>query len=187
GAHVARAPLGVGLEATGRQYDVPRRYRAGAPAMAHADAVHAVVVGDEPDGPGVVEQGDAVPLRCRRERGHETRTTAVAFDGEAAPELEFAVHLERLPTPDGREPHALGAHPAQRLAALPDQHFGQLRIGAVLGDAIHIVEELILGIGAKVGLGDLLLGQIGHERPEVVNAVIDAAHGAGREAAVAAG
>src|SRR5262249_58202043 len=89
--------------------------------------------------------------------------------------------------PDGCEPHPFGPHPAQRLAALSDQRFGQLWIGAVLSDAIHVVEELILGIRTKIGLGDLLLGEIRHERLEVLDAVVDAAHGAGGEAAIAAG
>ena len=111
----------------------------------------------------------------------------MALDGEAAPELEPAVDLERLPAPDRREAHALAPHPAQRRPALLHQHLDQLRIGAVLGDAVHVVEELVLGIGAEVGLGDLLLGQVGHQGLQVVDAVVDAAHGAGREAAVAAG
>src|SRR5262252_1285123 len=64
--------------------------------------------------------------------------------------------------PDGCKPHALGPHPAQRLAALSDEHFAQLRIGAVLGDAIHVIEELIFGIRTKVRLGDLLLGEVRH-------------------------
>ena len=62
----------------------------------------------------------------------------------------------------------------------------QLRVGAVFGDPVHVVEELVLGIGAEIGLGDLLLRQVGHQGLEVVDAVVDAAHGAGREAAVAA-
>ena len=110
----------------------------------------------------------------------------MALDGEAAPELELAVHLERLAAPDRREPHALAAHPAQGVAALLDQHLDQLRIGAILRDAVHVVEELVLGVGAEVGLGDLLLGQIRHQGLEVLDTVVDAAHGAGREAAVAA-
>src|SRR5262249_9757380 len=154
--------------------------------MAHADALHAVIVGDKPDRPGVIAQGDAVLLRSARERGHKPRSAAMALDGEATPELEFAIHLKSLPTPDGCESHALGAHPAQGLAAVSDQHFGQLRIGAELGDAIHVIEELILGIRTKVGLGDLLFGEVRHERLEVLDAVVDAAHGAGGEAAVAA-
>ena len=72
-------------------------------------------------------------------------------------------------------------------AALLDQHLDQLGVGAVLGDAVHVVEELVLGIGAEVGLGDLLLGEVRHQRLEVVDAVVDAAHGAGGEAAVAPG
>src|SRR5215813_8690061 len=88
--HVARAPLGVGLEAASRQDHVPRCYRAGAPSVAHADALHAVIVGHEADRPGVIAQCDAVLLRSAREGGDESRSTAMAFDGEATPELEFS-------------------------------------------------------------------------------------------------
>ena len=63
----------------------------------------------------------------------------------------------------------------------------QLGVGAVLGDAAHVVEELLLGVGAEIGVLDLLVGQVGHQPPEVLDAVVDAAEGAGGEAAVAAG
>src|SRR6516164_1090986 len=99
-AHVARAPLGVGLEAAGRQDHVFRRHRAGAPTVPHADALYAIIVGDERDRPGVIVQRDAVLLRRRRKRGDEPRSAAMALDGEATPELEFAVHLKGLPAPD---------------------------------------------------------------------------------------
>ena len=56
GAHVARAPFGIGLEAARRQHDVARPDRAGLTAVLHAHALHAVVVGDEADRPGVVER-----------------------------------------------------------------------------------------------------------------------------------
>src|SRR5262245_24024337 len=69
--HVARAPFGVGLEAAGRQYHVLRRHRTGAPTMAHADALDAIIVGYKPDRPGVIAQRDAVLLRSGRKRGEE--------------------------------------------------------------------------------------------------------------------
>ena len=69
---------------------------------------------------------------------------------------------------------------------LPHQDLEQLGIGAVLGDAAHVVEELVLGVGAEIGDGDLVLGEVGHQRLQVLDAVVDAAEGAGREAAVAA-
>ena len=43
------------------------------------------------------------------------------------------------------------------------------------------------GIGAEVGIGDFLVGQVGHQRAQILDAVVDATERAGREAAVAAG
>ena len=138
-----------------------------------------------PDGARVVEDGDAVLLGGPGQRRDEARPAAVALDGEAAPELEPAVDLERLSSPDRREAHALGAHPAQRLAAPLDENLDEIGVGAILGDAIHVVEELVLGVGAEVRLRDLVRGEVRHQRLEVVDAVVDATHGARGEAAVA--
>ena len=68
-----------------------------------------------------------------------------------------------------------------------DQGFDQIRIGAVLGDARHVVEELVLCIGAEIGRLDLGFGQIGHKFEDILDAVIDDAHGAGCERRIAAG
>ena len=58
-------------------------------------------------------------------------------------------------------------------------------IGAVLGQAEEIVEVLGARVGAEVGAGDLLVGEIGH-LPEVVDPVEREAHDAAGEPAVAA-
>ncbi len=63
---------------------------------------------------------------------------------------------------------------------------GELGVGAVLRDAAEVVEELILGIGAEVGARLVLVGEIGHQAREVVDAVVSDAHRARGEAAVAA-
>ena len=106
--------------------------------------------------------------------------------GEAAPELELAVDQIGLAAPDRVELHALAVQPAHRVARAADQAVAQLAVGAVLRDAEHVVVELVLGVGAEVGAVDLVLGQVRHDRLEVVDAVIDAAERAGGEAGVAA-
>ena len=109
------------------------------------------------------------------------------FDRQSAPELELAVDFESLPPIDRREADALAPHPLHRRLAACDQQFAQLRVRAVFGDATHVVEKLCLGIGAEIGVGDFLGGKIRHQRLEVVDTVVNAAKGAGGEAAVATG
>ncbi len=109
------------------------------------------------------------------------------FDRQSAPELELAIDFESLPPIDRREADALAPHPLHRRLAACDQQFAQLRVRAVFGDATHVVKKLCLGIGAKIGVGDFLGGKIRHQRLEVVDTVVNAAKGAGGEAAVATG
>jgi len=92
-----------------------------------------------------------------------------------------------LSTPNRYESHPLVTHPQQRLLAALDQDLAEIRIGSILGDATHIVEEFFLSVATEIGVRDFLIGQVGHQRAQIVDAVIDAAKGAGREAAVAAG
>ena len=56
----------------------------------------------------------------------------------------------------------------------------------MLRHARHVVEELVLRVGAEIGGGDLGVGQIGHQCLDVLDAVIDDADRAGGEPAVAA-
>ena len=118
---------------------------------------------------------------------HETRTAADGFDGQPAPELELAVDLERLPAVDRNEPDAFLAQPVQRIETARDQKLDQIGIGAVLRHPRHVVEELVGRVGAEIRGIDFRWRQVGHQRLDVVDAVIDDADRAGGEAAVAAG
>jgi hypothetical protein len=75
---------------------------------------------------------------------------------------------------------ARAAHEAPR-----DEQLDEGGIGAVLGQAEEVVEVLGARIGAEVGAGDLLVGEIG-DLPEVVDPVEGEAHDAAGEPAVAA-
>ncbi len=121
------------------------------------------------------------------EHGDQPQPATDGFDREPAPELELAVDLECLPAVDRNKPHALLAHPVERVEALGDQQLDQIGIGAVLGNARHVVEELIGGVGAKIRGLDFGRREIGHQRLDVVDAVIDDADRTCGEAAVAAG
>ena len=134
-----------------------------------------------------VGDGDARFGRRLGEAFDQARPAATRFDRESAPELELAVDLEGLPAVDRCEADAFAAHPLHRFLAARDKQLAQLRVGAVLRHPPHVVEELVLRVGAEVGVGDFLRRQIRHQRLEILDAVVDAAEGAGREAAVAAG
>ena len=71
---------------------------------------------------------------------------ALRFHREAAPELEFAVDQIGLAAPDRIELHALAVQPAHRVArsGRPGDR-QQIAIGSVLGNAEHVVVELVLG------------------------------------------
>ena len=106
--------------------------------------------------------------------------------GEPAPELELAVDPERLAAEPELKPHALFAHPHAGGKAAADQDLGQIGVAAILGQPAHIVEILLLGIGAEIDVFELGLVHVGDQPGEVLAAVIDdpeRAAGKGRIAA----
>src|SRR5262249_31729679 len=155
-----------------------------AAVVTDAHALDAVAVVDERERAGLVADFDAALLRGFGQHLNEAGAAADGFDREAAPELELAVDLERLAALDRDEAHALLTHPVQRVEAAGDQKLDQVGIGAVLRDARHVVEELVGGVGAEIGLLDFLFGQVGDQRLDVVDAVVDHADRARGEAAV---
>jgi len=187
GPEIARAHFGIGLEAAGGEHHALGLHFDGVPVVLDAHALDAVVIGEQGKRAGAIGDDDIVLACDLGQRVHQSGPAAHGFDREAAPELEYAADLVGLPSPDRHEADALVAHPQHgRLAAL-DQNFAQVGIGAIFGDAAHVVEKLFLGVGAEVGLRNLLVGEIRHQRAQVIDAVIDAAERAGGEAAVAAG
>jgi hypothetical protein len=153
---------------------------------AHDDTVNSRVVGDQRYGAGAVPDLDTLLARDLSERIDQARPAAHRLDREPAPELELAADVERLPSPRRREAHAVATHPDHRRQTLPDQRFSEVRIAAVLGHPRHVVEELLLGVGAEVAARDLVRREVDHPL-QVLDAVVDDAHQAGGEARVAAG
>jgi hypothetical protein len=70
--------------------------------------------------------------------------------------------------------------------ALLDQDLRQVGVAAVFRDARHVVEELLLGVGAEVGARDLV-GREVDQLGEVLDAPVGDADQPGGEARVAAG
>jgi hypothetical protein len=186
GPEIARAPLGVGFKAAAGQHHRLGGDFVGDAADAGAHPLDPVVVGDQVQRPGLEGEGDALAARHRIERLDQARPAAPGLDRQPAPEFEPPVDAIGLPPPDRHEAHAGIAHPQHRRPAAVDQQVAQLRIGAVFGDPSHVVEELAGRIGPEIGAGGLGVGQVRHQGAQIVHPVIDAAKGAGGEAAVAA-
>src|SRR5205807_5477633 len=127
-AEIARAHFRVGLEAAGGEHDAFRLDVAGLAGVAHAQALHALIIGDEAERAGLVDEVDLVLARDLAPGGDQAGAAAPTLDREAAPEFELAVHFERLPTVDRRKLDALAAHPAHRLSAFLDQQLGEIRV-----------------------------------------------------------
>src|SRR5690606_38076842 len=91
GPEVAGTPFDVRLEAAAGENDAaPGLDVLGLAVDAHAHPRHAVIVGDQRQGAGVVEDLAAVALDAGRERIDEPRAAAPGFHRQAAPELELA-------------------------------------------------------------------------------------------------
>ena len=105
----------------------------------------------------------------------------MGLDRQAAPELELAVDLEGLPAVNWREANTLGTHPLQGRHGFGDQDFNEIGIASVLGDAPHIVEELLFRVGPKVGPLAFDIRQIRHQLPEIIDTVVHDAHRSGGE------
>src|SRR5882762_162171 len=125
---IARAPLRVRLEtASGEDDRLGLDFGRLAGAL-HDHAVHACVVGDERYGARRIPDLDSALLRDLRQRIDQSRPAADRLEGKAAPELEPAFDLERLPAPGGGEAHAFFAHPQRGGKALLDQDLGEVGI-----------------------------------------------------------
>src|SRR5262249_10569620 len=186
GAEIAGAPFRVGLEATAGEYDRLAVKLAHLAVVADAHALDAGAVREQVERAGAVADLDAALLRRLGQHVDKAGAAADRFDGKAAPELELALDLERLAAVDRDEAYALLAHPVERIKAARNQELDQVGIGAVLRHPRHVVEELLGRVGAEVGGVDLGLGEVGDQRLDVPDAVVDYADRAGGDAAVAA-
>ena len=117
----------------------------------------------------------------------EAGTAAPGFNGQAAPELELAVDLVGLAAPDRLKAHALATQPHGAVIGLRHETLAEIAMGAVARHAEHVVEELVLRIGAEIRDRHFFVGDVGHQAPQVLDAIIDDAEGARGEARIAAG
>ena len=188
GAEIAGSPFTIGLKAAAGEHHCGGADLDPAPGDASAHPLDAALVGQQPLGPGLVER-KTTPCRAPAAPPglQQTGAAAPGLNREAAPELEAAVHLESLAAPNRLEADALAAHPLEGRQAAGDQDLHQLRVGTVVGDPDHVVEEAGLVVAPEVGLGHLLIAQVRHQRAQRGDAVVGDPHGSGGETGVAAG
>ena len=158
GPEVAGAPLGIGFEAAAREYDRFAAQLAFGAVVPDANACDPHPVVEEAERARAIANLDAALCGGVGEHLDQARSAADRLDGEAAPELEFAFDLERLPAVDRDEAHAFIAHPTEGVEASCHQQLDQIGIGAILCHPRHVVEKLLSRIRAEIGGGDLLLG-----------------------------
>src|SRR5262249_7477129 len=106
-SEIARAPLGVGLKSAAREHHRLAAQLAFDAPVPDAYAHHPHAVADEAERARAVANLDATLGRGIGEHLDEAGAAADRLDGEAAPELELAVDLERLAAIDRDEAHAL--------------------------------------------------------------------------------
>ena len=184
-SEIARAHLSVALEAAAGQHDCLGADPDLAALVAGDDAAHDAVFLDQRHRRRLVVDGNAGLHGGLVLKIDQARPAAPGFDREAAPELVLAVHLEGLAAIGGLEAHALGAHPLHGLEGAADQDVGQLGVAAIVGHPAHVVEILVGGVAAEIDVALFVLGEV-VELNQIVDAVEDHAHGAGRIGAVAA-
>jgi hypothetical protein len=183
---IAGAHFGIGLKATCREYDGAGRDVPELTLLAHLDATDGASVPDQRQGPGFIQDIDTGLSRGVGQHLYQARPAADGFHRQAAPELELAIDLEGLAAVDGHETHTGLPHPDHGRKALADQYLAEVGIAAELGDAKHVVEKLVFGVGAEIGGRDFLVRQIRYHGLQIVKPTIGKAHGARGKAAVAA-
>src|SRR4029453_1276033 len=186
GAKIARAHLGVGLEATRRQHDRAGRDRLGAPGGAS----------QEPgDAPAVVgEQARSLRLEPHIDSGpggrgvlhvDEARSTADRFQDQSTPEAEFPADLVGLAAQNRNPSDPPVVYPAHGGLRLANDEQGQIRVGPVLGHAHQVVVEVVLSVRIYLHLAGLLIGEVADEAAQLVEALEGEPETPGGEEAVA--
>ena len=142
----------------------------------------APVIAQKADGLGGVADVDALGATYVELLVGQALACAYGLDQQAAPEAELAggVILEGLAPVGEDEADALGVEPLHGGERLADQNLGQLRVAVALGDAHHVVVELVLGVAADVDrflLGGRHVGDDGLDVFEAVEGEADDAAG----------
>ena len=187
GAEIAGAPFRVGLEAAGGEHHRPGAHGLDPAIVLEPDALDPVAVMDQAERPRAVADADTGRPGDLRVAVDQAGPAAPGLQRQPAPEAEAAVRRpEGLAAVDRHEADALAVQPPHRPARFRNQPLAKVRIGAVAGQAEHVVVEAFLRIIAEIGAGDLLFGKVRAQGADIVHAIVGEAEGAGGEAGVAA-
>ncbi len=156
------------------------------PSLPDDDALDDAVLLDQLRSARAVDDLDPLAFGNRAELVDEPRPAAGDLDRQPAPELEAAIDLERLMTVGGVEADALRCIQTMVSRLLSIISADQVGVGAVLGQPLHVLEELLAGVGAEVGVDLLVLIKIRDDTDEVIEVLVDEADHPAGEAAVAA-
>src|SRR5688572_21231066 len=103
---------------------------------------------------------DAALLCFAVERREHFRSPAIDMQREPAPEFELAFDLVGLPPQSRVQLDAKPCHPFRGFEARSHQYFAKVRIGSIAGEFEHVVEILVLGIGAEIDGRELLVANL---------------------------
>ena len=183
---IARAHLGIRFEPAARHHHGAGAQVVLSKAVADPHALDARIAVQQRCGGGVVQHRYADALQPLVQRGDEMLAAAKDVACKAAPELEFPVHLECLPTERRLKPHALSAQPKTSIEAVADQHLGEIGVAAILGQPPHVVEILAFGVAAEVDAAEVEVGDVGCKAQQVIDLGIGEAERTAGERRVAA-
>ena len=165
----------------------PAPMRRRSPRCSTSIAGDAVALAHQCDRARLVDHPDLRLAGGAAQREHETGAAASGLQREPAPEpVPAIVADERLVAPERHEAHALPRHPAQGGAAVAHQSSRQIGIAAAAAGRVEIGQVLRLGVGAEVGAGAILGGQLRRHFHQFVDAVVGESHRGHGEATVAA-
>src|SRR5215467_1497644 len=110
GSEIARAPFRIGFETAASKHDRSGTQLADFALLAGADAFDAIAVEEQIDAAGRIAGFEAALFRSFGDQRHQPRTSTHRLHCKPAPNLEPALHLQRLAAVDPKKPHAFVAH-----------------------------------------------------------------------------
>ena len=134
---------------------------------------------------GFVEHACAAALSSAEQGFRRALAGAIDFQRRTARETDSPIGELELPLIERQEAQALLLQPEQCLAAVLDQHVGQVGMAAILGHSGKVVVILLARIGAELRALTLRRAQSADQRIDILDAMIDSADGAVGEPRIA--
>ncbi len=170
---IAGPPFRIGLEAAASQHHSPGADLANAAGTLGGDPGDpAGSVPEQPDGSGLVAHLHPQLLHDSEPHFGKAHALVLGPHHGAGGPAYLAVHLDGAQGDGGLHLDPLLHQPAHGIVGAPDHDFGQIRVGAALGDPQQIRPEHLLGIGlhALVEAGHLLF-RVGEDGQQIFRLV----------------